>query len=77
MRWRPVYSAVPAVRTRGICLKLRQGRCRLGIRISFSSVRVIRHWNRLPREVTDSPALEVFKGYLDLVLSDVVQGLQW
>lgn len=76
MRWRPVYSAVPAVGTRGNGLKLRQGRCRLGIRISFSSVGVVRHWNKVPREVADSPALEVFKEYLDLVLGDVVQGLQ-
>ncbi|KFQ02865.1 hypothetical protein N329_03271, partial [Haliaeetus albicilla] len=48
------------------------GRFRLNIRKKFFTVRVVRHWNRLPREVVDAPSLDAFKARLDGALSSLV-----
>ncbi|KFW08329.1 hypothetical protein N327_04298, partial [Fulmarus glacialis] len=52
--------------------KLKKGRLRLDIKKKFFTMRVVRHWNRLPREVVDAPSLEVFKARLDGALSNLV-----
>ncbi|KFM10915.1 hypothetical protein AS27_07672, partial [Aptenodytes forsteri] len=48
-----------------------EGRFRLDIRKKFFTVRVVRHWNMLPREVVDVPSLELFKARLDGALSNL------
>ncbi|KFM01641.1 hypothetical protein AS27_01219, partial [Aptenodytes forsteri] len=52
--------------------KLKEGRFRLDIRKTFFTVRVVKHWQRLPREVVDAPSLETFKVRLDGALSNLV-----
>ncbi|KFW10705.1 hypothetical protein N326_00815, partial [Eurypyga helias] len=52
--------------------KLKSGRFRLDIRKKFFMERVVRHWNRLPREAVDAPSLGVSKARLDEAWSNLV-----
>ncbi|KFQ81858.1 hypothetical protein N337_02781, partial [Phoenicopterus ruber ruber] len=52
--------------------KLKEGRFRLDLRKKFLTMRVVRHWNRLPREAVDAPSLETFKVRLDGALGSLI-----
>ncbi|GAB0188107.1 hypothetical protein GRJ2_001276000 [Grus japonensis] len=66
-----LFTLACSDRTRGNGLKLKEGRFRLDTRKKFS-MRMVRHWNRLPREAVDASSLEVCKARLDGALGNLV-----
>lgn len=41
------------------------GRFRLKIRKTFFTKMIVKHWNKLPREVVEPPSLQIFKRWVD------------
>ena len=66
------FSNACCDRTRSNGFKLNEGRFRLDIRKKFFTVRVVKHWHRLPGEVVEALCLETFKARLDGALRNLV-----
>ncbi|KFQ63058.1 hypothetical protein N334_00762, partial [Pelecanus crispus] len=45
---------------------------RLDIRKKFFTMRVVKHWNRLPREVVRGPIPGIIPGQVDGALSNLI-----
>ena len=48
-------------------------RFRLATRKKFFTIRVVRHWDSVPREVVDAPSLNTLQVRLDAALSNLMQ----
>jgi len=67
-----LFSVTTACRTKDNVFKLKEGRFRLDRRKTCFTMRVVKHWNRLPTEAVAAPCLAVFKARLDGALSNLV-----
>ena len=65
------FSVVCGDRIRKNELKLEHRKFHRNVQKNFM-VRVMEHWNRLPREVVQSPSMRIFKTHLDAYLCDLL-----
>ncbi|KAK4829003.1 hypothetical protein QYF61_001759 [Mycteria americana] len=68
-----LFSRACCDRTRGNGFKLKKGSFRPDLRKKIFTVRVVKHWHRLPREELDAPSLETFKFFYSQLRKDLVE----
>jgi len=67
-----LFTRACSDRKNGNGFKLKEGRFRLDRRKKFFTLRVMRHWHRVPTEAVAAFSLEVLKARLDGALSSLV-----
>lgn len=56
-----VFTVSSTEKTRGNGFKMHQERLHLDIRTKFFRVKTVNEWNNFPKDVVESPSMEVFK----------------
>ena len=67
-----LFSVVRSVRTRSNGPKLECKKFHNNMWKNFFMVRVTEHWNRFPREVVESPSIEILKTHADAYLCNLL-----
>jgi len=70
-----LFSVMCSSRTRSNSLKLEHRKVCKNMRKNFFRVRFTEHWSSLPREIVESPSMEIFNAHLKAYSWDILQGI--